>query len=148
MKRVCTYPIVIIMAALVILGGSGMNVVSFCCGDCQSAGIEGIVEGVCCEIHGHDHEDKNQPTSDMGFADKADAHETCCFLAHVTFDWTNSEVSFSKQNLVVYELIAVEMPDGLAYIFPVLEDSIYENSTGPPFLCPRSYLSFLTTLLI
>jgi len=147
MKKVCIYPIAVLMAALVIYGGAGINVASFCCNDCQSAGIEGIAEGFCCEIHGHDHEDKHHAESNMDAV--CDEHEMYCFLSRVTFDWDASTISFiNHPERVVYDLITFDLPDHLALSSLFIHNQLFENSTGPPFLCPRAYLSLLTALLI
>jgi hypothetical protein len=146
MKKFCQYPIVVFMAALIFYGGSGINVASFCCDDCRSAGIEGIAEGVCCEIHGHEHEDRNIAESNMDYI--GDAHEMNCLFVHIMYDWNFSGSSFFIPEPVTYDLLAIDLPDRLAISSPFLHDKPFENSTGPPFLCHRTYLSLLTTLLI
>ena len=44
------------MAALVFYGGAGINVITYCCIDCSSIGIEALLNGKCCDIHHHDHD--------------------------------------------------------------------------------------------
>ena len=149
MKKVLRYPIIVMMAALVIYGGAGICVASFCCNDCQSAGIEGIAEGFCCETHGHDHDyaDKHHAKSNLESA--CYEHEMCCFLSHVTFDWSASAISFmTPPEKVVYDLITFDLPDTLTVFSPFVHDKAFERSTGPPFRCPRAYLSLLTALLM
>ncbi|MDR2681264.1 MAG: hypothetical protein LBC47_10700 [Tannerella sp.] len=53
MKSIFTYLFTIIPAALVFYGGAGVNVISYCCNQCRSAGIEILREDKCCEIHNY-----------------------------------------------------------------------------------------------
>jgi len=146
MKKMWTYPIVLIIAALVFWSGSGMYVPSFCCDRCQSAGIEGIAEDLCCEIHHHDHEAKHHPKSDMDSI--GDADEMCCFLTHIIYDWTALDTSIVSPEPVVYDLMATTIPNCLVVSSPGMEGKTLRNSCGPPFLSPRTHLLLLTTLLI
>jgi len=134
------------MAALVFCGGSGTYVASFCCDECQSVGVKGIAEGLCCEIHHHDHENENLPASDMDAV--CDVDEMSCFMSRVLYDWTASTTSIVSPEPAVYDFTMAAIPDGLAVLAPIVDDKMVENSCGPPFLCPRTYLSLLTTLLI
>ena len=43
------------MTVLVFYGGAGINVISYCCKECRSAGVEALFNDKCCEIHHHDH---------------------------------------------------------------------------------------------
>jgi hypothetical protein len=146
MKKLFIYPVVILMAALVFCGGSGVNVASFCCDDCQSGGIEGIVEGFCSEVHHHDHDGTTHPKPDTDSV--GDVHEMCCTLSRVMFDWTTSNAPVFSPEPVVYDLTVMDLPEDLVVSGQILNCETQENSTGPPFPCPRSYLSLLTTLLI
>ena len=146
MRRVCTYPIVFFMAALIFYGGAGMNVAFFCCNDCQSAGIEGIIEGVCCGVHHHEHDEMNSKESGMDYA--GHSHEMCCFLSRIAYDWNTSRTSMSNPEPDSYNLSAMQLPDVLTVSSPFVKDKTYESSSGPPFLSPQAYLSLLNTLLI
>jgi hypothetical protein len=146
MKKLCTYPIAFFMAALVFWGGSGMNLASYCCGDCQSKGITGLVEGACCKIHHHDHEAIHHPESDRNITDST--QEMNCSLLRIVFDWNSTVKTIINPEPVCFDLIAVHLPDGLAIPAPIIINNTFESSSGPPILCPRTYLSLLTTLLI
>lgn len=57
MKKTLTSFIALTMAVLVLYGGAGINIISYCCGDCRSAGVEALIHQKCCEIHQHSHKD-------------------------------------------------------------------------------------------
>jgi len=144
MKKISTYLIVYILSALVLYGGSGINIASFCCDKCQSEGISGIAKGACCEIHHHDNEDNiPEPVMDSD----CDSHKAHCFLSRIENDW-NSNIPSFKYIPYCFELIEVCLPVGLSVSTQVINDITNEYSTGPPIICPRTYLSLLTILLI
>ena len=147
MKKIGTYSIAIIVAAFVFCGGSGVYMPSFCCDVCRSASIEGLTKGTCCESHQADHEghlDSKAATNAV-----AGTYARCCFVSHVTYDWMAlSTTSILKPELIVYNIITADLSNILVASSSVLNDKTYESSSGPPVLCPRAYLSFLTTLLI
>jgi len=63
MKKIVRNIMALMMAALVLYGGAGVNVVSYCCNDCRNAGIEALLTGKGCAIHNHqlnDEPDNNQ----------------------------------------------------------------------------------------
>jgi hypothetical protein len=59
MKKVFTYLVTFIMAALVFYGGAGINLISYCCNLCSMEGIEAVTNGKCCDIHHHHHSDNH-----------------------------------------------------------------------------------------
>jgi len=146
MKRVCIYLIVFLMSALIVYGGAGINVASFCCDDCQSAGIEGIVEGACCEIHHHHHDEMDHPESDRDIVEHS--HELCCSLSRIVYDWNTSNPSIMNPAPDGYDLLAIHIQDVLILSSPIIKYKTFESSSGPPDRSPQDYLSLLTTLLI
>ena len=144
MKKIITYSVVYILSALVFYGGSGINIASFCCNSCQSEGIKGIAEGYCNKVHHHNHEDSEE--SDMNC--ECGAHNSHCSLTRVAFDWDSSNNLTFKCEPDGYELLKVCLPVDLTVSPQIINNINCECSTGPPFLCPRAYLSLLTTLLI
>ena len=145
MGKLGTYPMVFMIAALVFYGGSGINVASFCCTECQSAGIKGIAKGFCREIHDHGHESDSHHSASDFFED---SDEMSCFLTHIMYDWSTSNTSIINPEPAVCFLMSIAAPGGLVAFSPFIEDRTYENACGPPILCPHTYLSLLTTLLI
>ena len=45
------------MSVLVFYGGTGINIISYCCTECRSAGINVLINNKCCDIHNHRHDD-------------------------------------------------------------------------------------------
>ena len=144
MKKICIYPFVFILSALIFYGGSGINIASFCCKGCKSEGIAKIAEGCCHKTHCHDHEDADHQDS------TCDTHEakTCCALSRIIYDWNTSNTLSFKSESVNFELIKNCLPNDLYVFSSISNDRTYESATSPPFLTPRDYLSLLTTLLI
>ena len=146
MRKVFLYLVVYLLSALIFYGGSGVNIASFCCGKCQSEGITGIVEGVCCEIHCHDNEVANIVVPDID--SDCDTHDNHCTLSRIEYDWDFSNISNFRCEPCSFELIKICSPLGMSIYSQALNSITYEYSTGPPSLCPSDYLSLLTILLI
>ena len=45
------------MVVLVFYGGAGINIISYCCNECRSKGIEVLQNHTCNDIHHHHHAD-------------------------------------------------------------------------------------------
>lgn len=144
MKKMFTYTFVIVMAALVFYGGTGVNMVSFCCSDCRTAGMEVLTGDKCCEIHGHTHD---QIVIESASASVGHSHEMCCDLERVNFDWDSEQVSIENPEPITFELFLTGLPDISIINLPFVGENTSVMPTGPPLL-PRTYLSLLTTLLI
>ena len=52
MKKIVTYLFIVFLATLVFYGGAGVNLVTYCCGDCRMEGVTVLLENKCCEMHG------------------------------------------------------------------------------------------------
>lgn len=146
MKRVLTYSFIILMAALVFYGGAGINVYSFCCDECRDAGMEVLTGDKCCEIHGHHHDEAT-----VFFEEDNDhaghAHEMCCDLKRLRYDWGFEDVSNPDMEPLVVDLFDAGLPDISLIPLPYTKEINTAMPNGPP-LPPRVYLSLLTTLLI
>ena len=55
MKKTFAHILAFFMATLVFYGGAGINIITYCCIECRSAGIEALLNDKCCDIHHHDH---------------------------------------------------------------------------------------------
>lgn len=144
MKRLFTYPFVILMAALVFYGGAGVNIASFCCQDCRSAGMEVLAGDMCCEIHGHTHDDISIESAEGNISH---THKMCCSLERISFDWGYEKVSIENPQPVVLDLLTDGLSDISVITLPIVSEITSVMPNGPP-LPPREYLSLLTTLLI
>lgn len=131
MKKATTYLFVFILAALVFYGGAGVNIISYCCSDCRTEGAEVLLDNVCSDVHEHDHGDAMS-----------------CDIERVDFDWTYASSQWLDLQPAVFDLFSFGIPDISLILAPILNKLTSITPTGPPFLCPRIYLSLLTTLLI
>ncbi len=173
MRNIAKHTLTVIMAALVFYGGAGINIISYCCNQCRSAGIKALFQDKCCEIHNHNHTHAaNKRESPAGHSCCAKTGETdqhfrsahhekscnhctdhtsgnCCNMERIDFDWNTQNTTGSDTNLspVVVDLL----PSG-AFDRSITDHLVCEAgaimSNGPPLVCPREYLSRLTILLI
>ena len=124
MKKTFINIFAVVMAVLVFYGGAGINVISYCCKECRSAGIEALIDDKCCEIHHHNHDEApahahkhstaqchhktTVPTNHEGdhHSDNSNhASEKCCdsFTDHsdrcnmerIDFDWSSQNTTES-----------------------------------------------------
>jgi hypothetical protein len=154
MRKIFTYPLVIVTAALVFYIGAGVNVVSCCCDACKSIGIEAVMAGDCCSREetetdaccSHEAESPESGCSDIpGHSDKS-----CCGLERVSFDWNSQN---DAKPVVSLAPVAIDLVSGCPDDFLFLHFSLTGNIEGvrpnaPPPFSPRDYLSFLAVLLI
>lgn len=141
MKRFVAYPLLVFLAALIFYGGAGVNFISYCCGDCEDEGIEVLVEDMCCDIHEHAHDSLPPHPSNL-------VHTHGCGIERVNFDWNSVHMPTFILQPLVCDLFFSRISD--ISLVSSFEENKYLPSaaTGPPIKCPRTYLSFLTTLLI
>lgn len=145
MKRVFTYTFVLVMASLVLYGGTGINVYSFCCEDCQDAGLDVLTGDKCCEIHGHSHEDII--LFEDGNKHVGHEQEMCCNLKRLEHDWNSVDVYTPLVKPFITDLFDAGLPALSIVPLPFTREIHTVMPTGPP-LPPRTYLNLLTTLLI
>lgn len=145
MKQTVTKLSMIILAALIFYGGAGVNFVSFCCDACQSAGIQVVKDGNCCEVHGHSHEAAVIETASGMISH---THEMCCDLERLDFDWNSSPAIALDLQPIALDLLSFGTTDLLMPVPLANEETTLMPTGPPPVFCPRVYLSLLTTLLI
>lgn len=141
MKEKITYLFLLFMATLIFYGGAGVNIVTYCCNDCRAEGVAVLKEKSCCKVHGHDRP----------FAGAVpDCGPGCdgCDVERVSFDWNSVHPLTLNLHPVVTDLISsavspLSWVPGLA-----TTDLLRFDGKSPPAVCPRIYLSLLTTLLI
>lgn len=147
MKRKATYIMVCVLALLVFYGGAGVNLITYCCGDCQTEGLAVLLEEKCCEIHEHNHCDTVIHTDDdscKGLTSETD----CCDVDRIDFDWNTFQ-----SHLLNLQPQVVDIPSFLLACISLVPDSFVKLSCefqpdDPPVRCPKSYLTLLTTLII
>ncbi|MCC8144354.1 MAG: hypothetical protein LIO97_11075 [Tannerellaceae bacterium] len=137
-----------------------MNSITYCCNDCRSEGIEVVVDKKCCEIHHHHHLEHEDALGASGHTHDAicmghqhcasdeDEDEDCCGLERIAFEWESSVIQIPVSQPVATDLLCFSK-----YNIPQLTEAEVQQATPleevrPPLLCPRVYLSLLTTLLV
>lgn len=148
MKQTSIYIFTFLFAALVFYGGAGVNIVSYCCDDCQAGGVEVVLDDKCCEVHGHSHQDDEDEYVIETANASCHTDERCCDLTRVDFDWSSVHAFIVDLQPVQLDLFFQAMPDLSMSYLPIVKEISSVMPTGPPPLCPRTYLSLLTTLLI
>ncbi|MCD7931824.1 MAG: hypothetical protein LUH15_10950 [Tannerellaceae bacterium] len=157
MKNAVKYLFTFILAALIFYGGAGINLVSYCCGDCRSAGVEVVLNEKCCEIHDHDHQPTHQHHTDCSHTHHspdvnhtrsgiAIQEENCCDLQRLDFEWDNSITHIQQPAPVELDLSVMGLPS--LTLLTVLVDKDAEAEPDqyiPPLIvCPvYTYLSLL-----
>ena len=170
MKKIFTYTVTWIMAALICYGGAGVNLISYCCNLCRLEGIEAVANDKCCEIHHHHHVNNQQIHHASGFCDHAsnecveDNHSdriqdycdfqedhsagNCCRFERISFDWSVQNLSKQETGFspLSFDLFSCNLFTSVDLRFA---DKIHSQIPhGPPIVLPRDYLSILTALLI
>lgn len=172
-KKTLTSLLALWMAALVLYGGAGVNIFSFCCNECRSAGIEAILLDKCCEIHHHQHASVQNNNDKHKHIHACDNHVAChhtahtstsaendthrqdtphdgCNMTRIDFDWsvqnsTDLDIDFSP---IALDLFHHELLVDASIYTPTINETNAIRSNGPPIDTPRDYLSVLTVLLI
>lgn len=145
MKNTVSYLFIVFLATLVFYGGAGINLVTYCCGDCRTEGVEVLLDDKCCEIHDHDHSEAvEEKLSASGQMDE----ESCCNLERVSFDWNSSTLPSTQLQPAVVDLFSFGTLH--ASLIPSLffSDCLFQETDRPPLVGPRVYLSLLNVLLI
>lgn len=155
------------LVLLVIYGGAGVNIISYCCNSCSNEGISHLVidNGGCCEVHQHYKEtlpkhSHNKLHNHSGCCNSdqevelnnAFGHEFCedhgCSVDRLDNDWLNFVDNIHANQVVK----VITLPSSLLAVWnPEFSCNYFHNISwynAPPLYTPRGYLSLLTTLLI
>lgn len=145
MKNAVTYLFIIFLATLIFYGGAGVNLVTYCCGDCRTEGVAVLLDDNCCEVHEHSCCDT---TAETTACHSGCCEDDACGLERVNFDWS----SFNSPSVVlqpaVTDLLSFAFPIASLLPVPSIKEYNTQDQDGPPIVCPRIYLNLLTTLLI
>lgn len=146
MKNAVTYLFIVFLATLIFYGGAGVNLITYCCGDCRTEGVAVLLNDNCCEVHEHSCCDTTKETTTC-------AHSGCCEddncgLERISFDWSSFSNPIIELQPAVTDLLSFASPFASLVPVPSLEEYITQDQYGPPIVCPRIYLNLLTTLLI
>lgn len=145
MKNTVTYLFIVFLATLIFYGGAGVNLITYCCGDCRTEGVAVLLNDNCCEVHEH---------SCCGAAGEATAcnsgccEDDCCGVERISFDWSSSANPVVELQPAVIDLLSFASPLASLLPIPSIKEYTAQDQDGPPVVCPRIYLNLLTTLLI
>jgi len=175
MKRICTYTAVFFLAAILLYGGAGLNVIHFCCDGCRISGTPLMTAkaDVCAEdshLHSHDccgHE-TNCCDSEAAVADDATvagdataagviaccSHNDhsgadCCSFERISFDLFSQHAPklISDPSSLCIDLFTCDLYRS-SFLSCNSCEVINDLPNGPPLPAPRDYLSLLSILLI
>lgn len=151
MKKKLFTLIALLLIAIVIYGGSGVNMYNFCCDDCRAEGAAAVIEHKCCEIHHHHLDDSTEHQDDyLRDLNIHDSHGECG-IDRVSVNWT-----FSADKTLDLTPVIIFLPD-LVLFADIYDNFIIDNSQTnsfetksqkPPNLSKEVYFNLLTTLII
>ena len=146
MKKTVTVVLILFLACIVGYGGAGVNFINYCCQECAVQGVDAVVNDLCCETHGHDHVNF---MNEKGEVFRHDGDCLNCGLKRVKFEWTDDTDDIPVIQVPSFDLsyLSSDIIQSLIPAAPVYSHC-FVPLDGPPILCPRVYLSLLTTLLI
>ena len=136
-------------ASLVLYGGTGVNVVIYCCNDCRTKGIEAVVDDKCCDVHNREQQDNQSDSTDRHHTNCVHSSgKDCCSFERIDFEWNVYKIVkvefyrlMQTANLPVYI--------NLSEYFDTEEITLIKSEQKhPPAVLPREYLSSLSVLLI
>lgn len=142
MKKNLTFLVVLFLVFIVSYGGSGVNIMVYCCGICQEKETQIEERDICCGKSGH------------FLSDEVDSHICirehsfpCGSVTRISFDW-NFSVSFLP--ILAPGVIDLTFISDIAALTPLFqtENLLMNHCSAPPLLYPRLYLSILNQLLI
>lgn len=145
MKNRVTYLFVVLLASLIFYGGAGVNLITYCCGDCQTEGVAVLLNDNCCEVHEHDC-CGTTPEPQAGHSCCND--EDCCGIQRIDFEWSSSDNPVVELQPAVMELLSYGSSLYSLIPYPTNNKYFASSQDSPPVVCPRIYLNMLSVLLI
>ncbi len=141
----------IFLSALFLIGGTGYNVVHYCCDDCKNAGINKVAEMSCASIHEthcHDENTDHEHCAKSGECDNL-LHKSCG-IERLVVDTPSMQKSFGE--MPDYSLLAVDLDADFLVEMAVFAETtiqtelnhsppeIYFPHKGRTILCQKSVL--------
>ncbi len=151
MKKKIFTLIALLLTAIVIYGGSGVNMYLFCCDDCRDEGAAAVIEHKCCEIH-HRHSDDSTEHQEDYLRDLNihDSHGECG-IERVSVNWTYSlgkTHNLSPVIIFLPDLVSFTNIFNLSLFYDSQSNTFETNSQKPPNLSKEVYFNLLTSLII
>ncbi len=151
MKKKIFTLIALLLTAIVIYGGSGVNMYLFCCDDCRDEGTAAVVEHKCCEIHHHHSDDSTEHQEDyLRDLNIHDSHGECG-IERVSVNWTYSVGKTHNLSPVIIflpDLVSFTNIFNLSLFYDSQSNTFETNSQKPPNLSKEIYFNLLTSLII
>lgn len=153
MKRSIQILLTLILSALIVYGGSGVNAYFFCCDDCRSEGASVVTDDKCCEIHSHEHANGAHMhlTTELQSVCTFEMHDTCG-IERIHFDWqTFTQLHYQLQPFTIDldHSPFTSTPGNSIFTLDIASQAYgYRQTQKPPDLSKEDYLSLLTTLII
>ena len=152
MKQSFHFLLTLLLSALFVYGGSGVNAYFFCCDDCRAMGSSAVTEHKCSEIHSHAHEtgitDHRDGENDQQYA--VGLHDSCG-VERITFSW-ESFTRYQELQPLTIDLDETPFWANISDHHDLAKSwNLTCHHTGshkPPNLSREGYLSLLTILLI
>lgn len=142
MKNTVTYLFIVFLAALVFYGGAGVNLITYCCGDCRTEGVTALLDNKCCEIHEHQH--CTDAAKHLSTCCHPGEEDGCCDVEYVSFDWNVFQgVGFDLQPAAI-DLMSLAVSNLSLIPVPFVDESGDIEQDSPPGIYPDTYLSLLT----
>lgn len=153
MKKVLFTLVALLISAIVIYGGSGVNMYFFCCDDCRHEGAAAIIEHKCCEIHHSSHSVDLADNGNHEYICDLNTHDShCeCEIERISVDWTYSVAKIHDLNPVIislHDLVLFADISNLSLIDDSQSNNFKRKSQQPPDLSKEVYFNLLTTLII
>ena len=145
MKNAVTYLFIVFLASLIFYGGAGVNLITYCCGDCRTEGVAVLLNDTCCDVHEHNC---CSTADEVSACDSGCCEEDCCHMERISFDRSSSNNPIVELQPAVTDLLSFASPLASLVPVPFLKEYISQEQDGPPVVCPRVYLYLLTSLLI
>ncbi len=151
MKKKIFTLIALLLTAIVIYGGSGVNMYLFCCDDCRDEGAAAVIEHKCCEIHHHHSDDSTEHQEDyLRDLNIHDSHGECG-IERVSVNWTYSlgkTHNLSPVIIFLPDLVSFTNIFNLSLFYDSQSNTFETNSQKPPNLSKEVYFNLLTSLII
>ena len=152
MKTKLSQMLLTLIASLILYGGAGVYMVSFCCEECREGGIGVVLSDSCCEVHNHAHctsaHDSHTSSQEKNGLESICMSEEQCSIARILFDWSNTEAPTFVFQVAVIDLLSDLCSELLFIPLSLTENEAADGSLFFLHHTPRGYLSLLSVLLI
>ena len=119
MKNAVTYLFIVFLASLIFYGGAGVNLITYCCGDCRTEGVVVLLNDTCCDVHEHSC---CSTADEVSACDSGCCEEDCCDMERISFDWSSSNNPIVELQPAVTDLLSFASPLASLVLVPFLKE--------------------------